>query len=168
MHPARPLILLSLLVASLGLPVANLPYVSVGGTTEGLLDRFLGIPYTNGPVLRFTEGVLPNSPKGFFNATKYGPSCPQLTRTSSVKADEQRCLNLDISRISGTQETANLPVMVWIYGGSFTDGETSIYNPALFLPYGRALGMPFIFVAVNYRLGGFGFLILANWRQEQR
>ena len=38
------------------------------------------------------------------------------------------CLTLNVFRPAGTSVSAALPVMVWIYGGGFQEGQTSIYN----------------------------------------
>ncbi|KAF2100145.1 alpha/beta-hydrolase [Rhizodiscina lignyota] len=46
------------------------------------------------------------------------------------------------------------PVMVWIYGGGYTAGEKSTYDGAPFL---RTSDNGVIYVAINYRLGAFGW-----------
>ncbi len=52
----------------------------------------------------------------------------------------------------------NLPVIVWIYGGGFEMGSTASYDGARLVAKAVTLGKPFVFVAMNYRLGGFGFI----------
>ncbi len=46
----------------------------------------------------------------------------------------------------------------WIYGGGFETGSAQSYNGSLLITQSVARGKPIIFVAVNYRLGAFGFL----------
>ncbi|PRP83487.1 carboxylesterase family protein [Planoprotostelium fungivorum] len=122
----------------------------IGGFTVGGVTRFLGIPYTDGPTQRFVEGVLPASKQPFHNGTAHGPICPQL-RGSDANADENNCLVLDIALPEGTQSGDNLPVAIWIYG-------IDIYEPTRFVNHSINSQEPIIFVAMNYRLNGFGFL----------
>ena len=68
------------------------------------------------------------------------------------------CLTLDVRRPAGTQAGAKLPVLVWIFGGGFEQGSTSNYDGGRFVASSVDLNMPVIFVTMNYRLGGFGFL----------
>lgn len=46
------------------------------------------------------------------------------------------CLTLSVLVPEGTKPDAKLPVLVWIYGGAFTQGSGSIYNSPLLLNYG--------------------------------
>eukprot|EP01117_Protostelium_nocturnum_P014616 TRINITY_DN5580_c0_g1_i2.p1 TRINITY_DN5580_c0_g1~~TRINITY_DN5580_c0_g1_i2.p1 ORF type:complete len:479 (+),score=149.75 TRINITY_DN5580_c0_g1_i2:197-1633(+) len=48
--------------------------------------------------------------------------------------------------------------MVWIYGGAFIGGSTSYFNPSSIIKGSTLAGLPFIHVAMNYRISGFGFL----------
>jgi len=52
-----------------------------------------------------------------------------------------------------------LPVIVFIYGGGFTTGSSSleIYNPSVIVARGNV-----IFVAMQYRLGAFGFMSMGT------
>jgi carboxylesterase type B len=49
-------------------------------------------------------------------------------------------------------------VLFWIYGGCFEFGSTQPYAATKLILTSIAEGKPIVFVAVNYRLGGFGFL----------
>jgi para-nitrobenzyl esterase len=75
------------------------------------------------------------------------PLVPDVT----IPGDD--CLNLNIwtSDVAGRR-----PVMVWIHGGAFTSGagSVSIYDGTQFARDGIVL------VAINYRLGADGFLLL--------
>jgi len=142
-------------------PIVQLPYGSIGGVNvNDKIERFLGIPYTDGPTTRFVEGVLPSTPIGFLNATQHGPICPQLNPRGGGNnvQDDTLCLNLDIARPPKTDVNSQLPVLVWIYGGAFTSGQIVSYDPSVLVPYGIQIGQPFIFVAMNYRLHAYGWL----------
>ncbi|MCJ1467118.1 hypothetical protein MMC07_005740 [Pseudocyphellaria aurata] len=87
---------------------------------------------------------------------------PQDPRTS------EDCLFLDVivpqkvfSQARNAVKPA-APVLVWIYGGGYVNGEKTgngLYTPAgLFNASRAAVSKEFIFVALNYRLGAFGWL----------
>jgi len=48
--------------------------------------------------------------------------------------------------------------LFWIYGGGFEFGSTASYDAKSIVTRSVALGKPVLYVAVNYRLGGFGFM----------
>eukprot|EP01117_Protostelium_nocturnum_P012604 TRINITY_DN4637_c0_g2_i2.p1 TRINITY_DN4637_c0_g2~~TRINITY_DN4637_c0_g2_i2.p1 ORF type:complete len:453 (-),score=112.68 TRINITY_DN4637_c0_g2_i2:87-1445(-) len=68
------------------------------------------------------------------------------------------CLNLDVTMPNGVNSNSKLPVMVWIYGGGFLEGDVGLYKPMFAINYAQQKGLPFIHVAMNYRLNLFGFL----------
>ncbi|MFZ9488678.1 MAG: carboxylesterase family protein, partial [Ilumatobacteraceae bacterium] len=83
--------------------------------------------------------------------------CPQVPGlleqamgTADMPMDEQ-CLTLNV--FSPDSPTALLPVLVWIHGGAFTNGtgNASWYDGSNLASRGCVV------VAVNYRLGSFGF-----------
>ena len=87
---------------------------------------------------------------------------PQDPRTN------EDCLFLDVvvpedafqgrSNVTHRRSTG-APVLVWIYGGGYTAGDKSPYNPAGLIKASQqtdAHGV--IFVSLNYRLGAFGWL----------
>ena len=41
------------------------------------------------------------------------------------------CLTINVIRPAGLNSTAKLPVLVWIYGGSFIEGGSSVFNPVV-------------------------------------
>lgn len=47
---------------------------------------------------------------------------------AQITGSSEDCLTLNVFRPAGTTASASLPVMVWIYGGGFADGATSLYN----------------------------------------
>ncbi|KAH6857129.1 Alpha/Beta hydrolase protein [Chaetomium sp. MPI-CAGE-AT-0009] len=143
--------------------------VSYHGLERNGVEVFLGIPYgqdTSGagrfkpPQRRVPE------PGSRVDATSYGPSCPQALGTwappislGNITRVSEDCLSLNVARPRGTRAKDRLPVMVYIHGGSFWAGDShdpTILPDALVLESVRN-GLPVIHVAMNYRLGFFGF-----------
>ena len=58
---------------------------------------------------------------------------------------------------TGVSADANLPVVVWIYGG-FTAGDASLFDITILVSRSVQLGNPVIYVSFNYQVKGFGFL----------
>ncbi|OQD88606.1 hypothetical protein PENSOL_c069G00251 [Penicillium solitum] len=152
----------------------------IGSTDLNKIDKFNGIPFALPPTahLRLKPPQPIQTSIGAIKATSTAKSCPQFLFStdkkdipSSIIATltnipifqkitnaAEDCLTLDVRRPSGTQPDAKLPVLVWIFGGGFEQGATAIYDGSNFVASSVKLGMPVIFVAMNYRLGGFGFL----------
>ncbi|CUA68479.1 hypothetical protein RSOLAG22IIIB_03516 [Rhizoctonia solani] len=124
----------------------------VGNQTDAQ-DVFLGIPYAQPPVgnLRFRKPVAYTS-NGTIDVQNYGPRCHQSTIANDTSED---CLTLNIWRPHEVAEP--LPVMVWIYGGSFILGESQSYPGYGIVEKSIELGQPVLYVSMNYRLGFFGF-----------
>jgi carboxylesterase type B len=68
------------------------------------------------------------------------------------------CLSVTVQRPAGVKKGDKLPVLFWIYGGGFELGSTSTYDGTSLLAEASKQGQDFIFVAVNHRVAGFGFL----------
>jgi carboxylesterase type B len=87
-------------------------------------DAFLGIPYAAKPE-RFTpSSVLITNSTEAHDAKSYGTSCPaygsdtdKFVREGLIRMGED-CLSLNVVRPAGVEEGAQLPVAVWIYGGT--------------------------------------------------
>jgi triacylglycerol lipase len=156
------------------------PEATVIGTSANNIDSFNGIPFALPPTgaLRLKPPQAIETSLGTIQATLPARSCPQFSLSTdesdlptSIIAKVQNipifqkiansgedCLTLDVRRPAGTKPDAKLPVVVWIYGGGFETGSTTNYDGAPFVASSVSLGMPVIYVAMNYRLGGFGFL----------
>ncbi|RPD53636.1 extracellular triacylglycerol lipase precursor [Lentinus tigrinus ALCF2SS1-7] len=146
--------------------LAQPPQVKVGGATiTGVSQTFLGalgidffggIPFAQPPVgnLRFAPPVLMD---GFgvdtLDATKFGAPCVQF----NVAGVSEDCLTLNVFRPSGVSSNASLPVMVWIYGGGFLQGVSSVFNASGIIAQSVLRGTPVVYVSLNYRVGPFGF-----------
>lgn len=64
----------------------------------------------------------------------------------------------------GTNETSNLPVLIYYHGGGYQAGSARSAPPEWLLASSKE---PFIFATFQYRLGQFGFLgIMSNCLPE--
>ena len=98
-------------------------------------------------------------------AVAFAPGCMQnagfTSRFGAPPALSEDCLYLNVWT-PAKAATDKLPVMVWIYGGAFTGGMTSI--PAY---DGTHLAQKeVVLVSVAYRLGVFGFLADSELTRE--
>ncbi|KAH9060191.1 carotenoid ester lipase precursor [Lactarius vividus] len=149
------------------------------GTTTGGVNKFLGIPFAKPPVadLRFRLPKAFDPYVGKHNATAFGLSCPQqavalavpdglpretleyLSSTSGTTTlDGEDCLTLNVFAPSKIKRGSMLPVVVWIYGGGFEFGSSTLYDGGVIVNRSIALGEPVIYVSMNYRVSAFGFL----------
>ncbi|KAF8334773.1 Alpha/Beta hydrolase protein [Cantharellus anzutake] len=128
-------------------------------------DYFLGIPYAQPPLgeLRFAKPQpLTVNASETIDATKFGNACLQPIRPGTLDITvsdlSEDCLFINVFRPSNLPRSANLPVMVWIYGGSFTTGASQTFNGTEIVRQSVFLNESVIFVSFNYRLNAFGFL----------
>lgn len=139
------------------------------GTSANQVESFLNIRFgqdTSG-ANRFTPPKPFHYPPGtLVNATQPGAACPQqkdavpaIPIFDNVTHMSEDCLTLRVDRPANTSSSDKLPVMVWIYGGGDTFGQIydSAYNATPLVAGATQKGMPVIYVAMNYRLGIFGF-----------
>jgi len=132
---------------------------AVEGGVEGGLSIFKGIPFAAPPTgdLRWKAPQPPVPWVGVRKTTEFGPACmqgEQLARQMGSTAPlSEDCLYIDVWTPAGAP-TDKLPVIAWFYGGGFNSGMSSVplYDGANFARQGV------VFVAINYRLGPFGFL----------
>jgi len=131
----------------------------IAGVSANGIVSFKGIPFAAPPVrsLRWKAPQAAEPWSGFKQASAYGPSCmqdPNFARIFNTPAGiSEDCLYLNVwtpAKAPGDK----LPVMVWIYGGGFVGGMTSVpdYDGTHLAEKGVVL------VSVAYRLGVFGFL----------
>ncbi len=140
------------------------------GTVSGQKDAhssvtvFKGIPFAAPPVgdLRWRPPVTPASWNGVRKADEFSASCMQsvhgdfLPWTKEFLVQNQAsedCLYLNVWS-PRPSATANLPVVVFIHGGAFSEGSGSV---ALYDGTNLA-STGLVIVTINYRLGVFGFL----------
>jgi Carboxylesterase family len=87
---------------------------------------------------------------GIRAATKFAPHCAQPAPPFGRVSMSENCLYLNVFTPAG-QRGYDLPVMVWIHGGSFVAGQSNDYNASGLVADGV------IVVTINYRLGALGF-----------
>ena len=125
--------------------------------------RFLGIKYASYPQ-RFTYPQM-IEPKGSMDALTIPPQCMQADDSPTQGINREDCLYLNIwtAYLPGTPGNSSSgpkklkPVMFWIHGGGFNSGSGSDAN---FDGGNQASRGDVVSVAINYRLGTFGFLAL--------
>lgn len=83
--------------------------------------------------------------------TQMGPACPQSGQSAMV----EDCLFLNVFAPDGADD---LPVVVWIHGGGFKQGEGGDYVRSL-------AREDIVAVSFNYRLGMLGFHDWAGWNE---
>lgn len=127
-------------------------------------DAYLGIPYAEPPLesRRFVNPQSYNHSWGdnVKEFTSYGDACIATGGTDSTNLKQSEdCLTLNIVKPHG-YEDHNLPVAIWIHGGSYYDGSGArpAYNLSFIVQNGASIGKPFIGISINYRLSGFGWL----------
>jgi para-nitrobenzyl esterase len=126
---------------------------------------FRGIPYAAPPVgdLRWRAPRPPAPWTTPRDATVFGPSAPQpvggmldgLVPGMAVGAIDEDCLTLNVW--TPAVDAGARPVLVWLHGGAFTIGGSSLesYDGARL-----AVREDVVVVSCNYRLGALGFLLV--------
>ncbi|XP_034413206.1 acetylcholinesterase isoform X2 [Cyclopterus lumpus] len=146
-------------VRGIRMPVPDRSYVT----------SFLGIPFGEPPVgkRRFRRAEPKRPWTGVYEANAYPNACYQFVDTSfpGFQGSEmwnpnremsEDCLYLNVW-VPSSPRPHNLTVMVWIYGGGFYSGSSSldVYD-GRYLAHSETV----IVVSMNYRIGAFGFLAL--------
>ena len=112
-------------------------------------------------VLPFLSSLVSGQP---FNSTEsYTP--PGANSSSAVPpagpGESEDCLFLDVtvpkSILTKAGQGFGAPVLVWIYGGGYTIGSKTNNPAGLLAASGNSSTGEVIYVAINYRLGAFGF-----------
>lgn len=115
---------------------------------------FLGIPYAES--LHRTRWYPPRPVKRWTNeldASRPGSPCLQIDDSGNVTGVES-CLSLNVH--TPNPSTRLRPVMVWIHGGGFSQGDALVdgaTDGSILAQQGDV-----VVVSLNYRLGPFGFL----------
>jgi carboxylesterase type B len=158
---------------------------SLRGTSTSTSVQFRNLKYASIPG-RYQDSIpndtLIQARDNVVDATTFGPSCPQkrgaqawdLTLYGNVslpceqgqgeteKMDEFDCLsvNVTIPKLKANETKKGLPVFVWVHGGGLSIGSNNWpqYDLQKFVDRSVEIGKPFIAVAMNYRVGLFGFL----------
>ena len=151
-------------------------YGVVRGTDDSAVSgtyAWKGVPYAKPPVgaLRWQPPAEPSAWTGERSATQFGSACLQMGRiygpgannrfddtigqTLNTPLGSEDCLTLNIWRPSTTQD--NLPVLVFVHGGSAISGYTAdpVYDGAALAKAANA-----VVVTTHYRLDVLGYLQL--------
>jgi para-nitrobenzyl esterase len=142
-------------------PIVQTAEGPVQGVVENGVSEFLGIPYAAPPIGPFRwRPPQPSSPwSRTLDASKFGNTCPQITEmgvfAGPVSLTED-CLSLNVFTTAAGTAAKGKPVLVWIHGGGFFDGESKDYDPSAIVKGGPA--GPTVVVTINYRLGILGYL----------
>jgi para-nitrobenzyl esterase len=128
------------------------------GTRQGELTVYKGVPYAAPPVgdQRWRPPQAAAKWPGVRPADKFAPQCvqgfvgPEAGKPPEMSED---CLYLNVWTPANSAHD-HIPVLVWIYGGGFNAGATSIptYSGEVLARKGVVL------VSIAYRVGPLGFL----------
>jgi carboxylesterase type B len=138
------------------------------GTISGFYDEtnnlltWLGVPFaadTSGSN-RFLPPQSRAAWTGTLDTTEFGPGCPSLHHNPDVaNVTSEDCLNMNIYVPAGA--SGKLSTYVWIYGGSFAEGDNrgafGLYDGAYMASHHNV-----IVVEPNYRLGALGYARFRN------
>ncbi len=134
----------------------------VTGTEIDGAQAYLGVPYAAPPIgPRRWMPPVPVEPWASLDATRYGNRCLQTPYHEVLSGFEvhgeesEDCLYLNVFTPGAR---GSRPVMVWIHGGAYIQGSANEYNGARL-----AVENDVVVVAINYRLGIFGFLDLSRY-----
>lgn len=191
MRSALPLSVALSLLPSLGntqsdssVPVIDLGYAKYAGYTNATagINYYRGIHYAQAPTgsLRWQKPVPIESSNNYtgqtIQATKQAPACipgfPEWqfanganpTAGADPQGQSEDCLILDILVPSTPKKIpGGLPVMFQIHGGGYTTGSSLSY-PGDAMTAAADGGL--VYVAIQYRLGLFGFLAGAEVAQH--
>jgi para-nitrobenzyl esterase len=138
------------------------------GAVRGLVDHgvesYLGLPYAAPPVgeRRWRPPAPADRWSGTFDATHHPnkswqmafPSMLNPRATGAAMSEDMLYLNVH----TPGADAAGRPVLVYIHGGGYTVGSASDFDPS---PFARRHDV--VVVAINYRLGIYGFLDLSRF-----
>ncbi|KAJ6469493.1 Alpha/Beta hydrolase protein [Mycena sanguinolenta] len=137
------------------------------------IHQYRGIKYASIPA-RFRQSVLLTTLPPKTDATRYGPTCPQLHKKcfeeelfglghadapqQILEQNEFECLNLNITCPAGLTPQSRLPVMLWIHGGGDRGyGSSWVYDGGSIVRQSMAMQKSVMVVTFNFRIGLFGF-----------
>lgn len=140
------------------IPIAKTPQGTYIGQETKMNDvnveYWYGIPYAQQPIgeLRWKPPQPLEDSNTIYKADSPNV-CPQRS-TYSLPMTES-CLTLNVY---APENAHQLPVYVWIHGGSFTSGAGAFYDGGPFITTSVSNNVSVIIVTINYRLGLLGFM----------
>lgn len=143
-------------------PVIKIPQGLIQGLSLVNGNAYMGIPFAQQPVgaLRWQPPQPPLPfPSGVFNATSFGPACPQKCdlppMTCPFDGYDEGCLTLVVYTPLGAAPAPGWPVMLFYYGGDYVQGGAGV---TLYSGLQMVNQSGVVLVVINYRLGALGFL----------
>jgi para-nitrobenzyl esterase len=148
-------LLLAISGSAQNVPVVKTAGGYIKGETEKGIAVFKGIPYAQPPVgsLRYTAPAALNPWSDTLSATAFGSSSAQPA--GSGISGTENCLYLNV--YTPALDHGHRPVVVWVHGGSMTNGSGSGMNGHAFADKDGI-----VTITINYRLGALGFLYLGD------
>jgi para-nitrobenzyl esterase len=134
-------------------PLVTIDAGQLRGVASEAAFVYKGIPFAEPPIgaRRWTSPTRPAPWRGVRDANAFGPRCVQaIGMVRGETPEDEDCLTINVW---APKHGRKMPVMVWIYGGSYLVGEGSdpVFDGSAFARDGVLL------VTFNYRLGGLGF-----------
>ena len=144
-------------------PVVLTTQGRVMGKTKAGVQLYCAIPYAAPPVgeLRFRSPQPVDPWDDIHDSTRFGPAAPQTASGGMTDRVDpvwnEDCLTLNVC--TPMADDGARPVLVWIHGGGYRTGRSSIpwYNGTSFAQRGDI-----VTVSINYRLGALGFAELSH------
>ncbi|MGH9616776.1 MAG: carboxylesterase/lipase family protein [Acidobacteriaceae bacterium] len=135
----------------------------IQGSTQAGVTSFKGVPFAAPPVgkLRWMPPQPAAKWSGVRQSTQFGHDCMQVPSIFSNSPAED-CLYINVW--TPEHHGRNLPVMVWIYGGAWVVGGSSLS----FFDGSQLARKGVVFVSFNYRLGRFGYFAFPALTKESK
>lgn len=141
-------------------PVVQTAAGAVVGLQEKGVLAYKGIPYaaSAGGANRFLPPVEREPWTGVYDASAFGPACPQYPATLiGGRAQSEDCLRLNVWTAT---VTGSRPVIVWFHGGAFRQGSESYAAEGV--DGAAAAQGDVVFVSLTHRLGVLGYFRLSD------
>lgn len=149
-------------------PIVNTKTGPVSGISffNNKTNGYLGVPFAAPPVgdLRWKPPQPAAEWSGIRDGSKFGDACPQSGAFSFGVKTSEDCLYLNVFTPASPKTAGPLPVMMFMYGGSWKYGAASF--PLYWGEYDEEDVQDVIIVTINYRLSIFGYLASSSLRAE--
>lgn len=122
-----------------------------------VVDYFKGVPFAEKPK-RLRKSELVHRWNGIYRAQKYPPKCIPVARPKNASDYSEDCLYLNVLKPGGINTVNKLPVVVFIHGGGFQEGDGNDAPCEAFAENFVSKGM--VVITIQYRLAMLGFLSL--------